>query len=172
VRCPRASRLAGLAGATRVRVRLRGPDYAVISSGMVAPSAPTPPTRTTRPDQPAPRHRRSWPHHRQPRRHVYQHPPRIVTRPRLAQYRQRPGKLRGQRGPIREVSEQPRTGMRHHALAVRGCGDPGTRRCSLHLESAPLPGGLRLQQSQFPLVAGHFRLPGPRHAGLLMKSRG
>src|SRR6476620_10135619 len=30
--------------------------------------------------------------------------------------------------------------MRHHTLAVRRRGDPRSGRCSLHLESAPLPG--------------------------------
>ncbi|WP_343960780.1 site-specific integrase [Pseudonocardia alaniniphila] len=34
------------------------------------------------------------------------------------------------------------------------------------------PADLRLQQSQFAMVAGHFRLPRPRYAGPLMKSQG
>ena len=59
------------------------------------------------------------------------------------------------------------TTPRHRWLRDRRSG-----RCSLHLESAPLPVDLRLQQSQFPLVAGHFRLSGHGPADQLMKSPG
>ena len=74
-------------------------------------------------------------------RHVDQHPTRIVARPRLAQPGQRLGELPGQRGPVRDIGEQPRPSMRHHTLAVSGRRDRRSGRCSLHLESAPLPGG-------------------------------
>ena len=57
-------------------------------------------------------------------RHVDQHPARIVARPRLAQPGQRLGELRGQRGPVRDIGQQPRPGMRHHTLAIGGCRDP------------------------------------------------
>jgi hypothetical protein len=63
-----------------------------------------------------------------------------MPRPRLAQAGQRLAELGGQRGPIRDVGDQPRPSVRHHTLAVGGCRDPWTCRCSLHLESAPLPG--------------------------------
>jgi hypothetical protein len=83
-------------------------------------------------------------------RHVDQHPARIMARSRFAQPGQVLGKLRGQRGLVRDIGEQPRPSMRHHTLTVSGYRDLRSGRCSLHLESAPLPGGLRLQQSQFP----------------------
>jgi hypothetical protein len=69
-------------------------------------------------------------------RHVHQHPSRIMTGPRPAHPGQRLTQLRGQRGPVRDISQQSRPRMRHHTLAVGGSGDARTRRCSLHLESA------------------------------------
>ena len=105
-------------------------------------------------------------------RHVDQDPTRIVTGPRLPQPSESIGELPGQRGPVRDISEQPRPSVRHHTLAVSSCGDRRSGRCSLHLESAPLLVILRLQQSQFPLVAGHFHLSSPGHADQLTKSPG
>src|SRR3954468_21391568 len=54
--------------------------------------------------------------------------------------------------------------MRHTTRTVCGCGDRGTRRCSLHLESAPLPGGPETSAIPVSPGSGALRLPRPRHA--------
>jgi hypothetical protein len=105
-------------------------------------------------------------------RHVHQHPTRIVTRPWLLQTSQRLDKLPRQRGPIRNISKQPRAPhatprprrpwLRARGRVVVTC----TSKVPLH------PDDSRPQQSQFPLVARHFRLSGHGHADCLMKSPG
>jgi len=54
-----------------------------------------------------------------------------MTGSRLAQPNQGLVELPGQRGPVRDISEQPRARMRHHTLAIGGCGDLRSGRCSL-----------------------------------------
>jgi hypothetical protein len=90
-------------------------------------------------------------------RHIDQHPARIVTSPALPQPPGRLRQRRGQPGPVGELGQQHRPGMRHHALAVGS-----DRRGSYSLYGALakcLPRMVIMfpQQEHNPMPGRHFR---------------
>lgn len=100
--------------------------------------------------------------------------------------RTRPGswRPRARRSPLRPSESSPLSVVRsaksasnrdpawghHHTPHVGSNRDPGTGRCAFTAKVPFLTGILVLQQAQFSVAAGHFRLYSPGHDVKIMKS--
>ncbi len=71
-------------------------------------------------------------HHRQ----IAQHPTRVVRRLRRGPTGEHRRQLRGQRGPVRQISQQPRPRVRHDTITVSRHHNRRASTSSVHLESA------------------------------------
>jgi hypothetical protein len=79
---------------------------------------------------------------------IDQHPARIMPRARPAHPVQTRAQLGGQRRRVGQIGQQTGARVRHEPLPIRGHHDPRARRCSLHVESAPLQDQLGPSASQ------------------------